>query len=158
MGDRANVVIKETYQEKTNYVFLYTHWRGYSLPHLVQAALQRRCRWSDGAYLTRIIFDGMTDGEQGGELGFGIWPSICDNEHKLIVVDPEELRIGFTGNPTWEARASATGVPREMIGYLRWRRSEADTYKDPSPEDVKSWWTFEEYCTLTEEEIRKAYE
>jgi len=136
MGDRANVVIKETYQEKTNYVFLYTHWRGYSLPHLVQAALQRRCRWSDGAYLTRIIFDGMTDGEQGGELGFGIWPSICDNEHKLIVVDPEELRIGFTGNPS----------------------SEADTYKDPSPEDVKSWWTFEEYCTLTEEEIRKAYE
>ena len=136
MGDRANVVIKETYQEKTNYVFLYTHWRGQYLPHLVQAALQRRLRWDDEYYLARIIFDGMTDGEQGEETGFGIGTTIRDNQHKLIVVDPENMCIGFT-------------VGNDYV----W-----DTCMDTVLEDVQSWWSFGEYCDLTIEEIRKAYE
>lgn len=124
MGDRANCVVRQR-DEEPGEVWLYTHWRGSELLHLVQQALKKKWRWSDPAYLTRIIFDVMTDGAKE-ETGFGISCSgdLCDNEHNLIVVD----------------------VPREEV------RIENYSHRiDPdSPEYRKALWRFgfQEFCDL----------
>ena len=94
MGDRANcIVMQNAFNEDHPPVWLYTHWGGYNLPQAVQKAMQRKERWDDPAYLTRIIFDVMTEGQHGGETGFGISTSMCDNEHDLIVVDPGKKQV-----------------------------------------------------------------
>lgn len=93
MGDRANVYVKNS---DTTGVYLYTHWGGYELPTLVRAALAKRWRWSDDAYLTRIVFDTMTKGFHGEETGFGIATYQPDNEHLIIMLDctSQEVQIG----------------------------------------------------------------
>ncbi len=92
MGDRANVAIK---QPDGTAVYLYTHWGGSELALTVQKALAKRWRWDDGAYLARIVFDAMSDGNHGNETGFGISTGICDNEHPIVVLDPRGLKVGF---------------------------------------------------------------
>lgn len=77
MGDRGNVLIG--YKDRPG-VYLYTHWEGTELPKTVQKALAKRWRWDDEAYLTRIIFDEMTDGQHGRENGFGISTDMLDNQ------------------------------------------------------------------------------
>ena len=96
MGDRANCIVHQnTFSEDRPPVWLYTHWGGHDLLAAVQKAIQRRQRWDDEAYLTRIIFDTMTAGRQGDEIGFGISTAVCDNSYDYIVVDPgkQEVRI-----------------------------------------------------------------
>ena len=71
MGDRRNVLIDQ--QDDRPLVALYTHWTGSVLPQTVAAALDRgRGRWTDPAYLTRIIFSEMIKGDVRGETGYGI--------------------------------------------------------------------------------------
>lgn len=96
MGDRANCVVKQQLYKCEGEIYLYTHWNGSGLLQTVQAAIQRRLRWDDPTYLTRIIFDQMTAGQQGQETGFGIGvghPS--DNSHDYVVVDvsAQEVRL-----------------------------------------------------------------
>jgi hypothetical protein len=94
MGDRANVAVVQ-YGKSDEMVYLYSHWGGSELPFTVQKALAKRWRWDDGAYLTRIIFDVMTDGQHGTETSFGISTSRQGNEYSIIVVDPKKQSIGF---------------------------------------------------------------
>lgn len=78
MGDRANIVVDGQY---TDPVFLYTHWCGYAVPGILQAALKRgRGRWGDTSYLTRIIFCDLIGDNTEGLTGFGISTRITDNE------------------------------------------------------------------------------
>ena len=104
MGDRGNVCILEYPREdqEQQAVYLYTHWSGEDLPRTVQLALKRKQRWDDNAYLARIIFCEMIKGCEGDEAGFGISTGICDNEHPIVVVDPNKQVIGFAdeGEPT----------------------------------------------------------
>lgn len=89
MGDRANIVIREDWQDQGDKeaVFLYSHWGGYELPQTLRDALvDARGRWDDAPYLARMIFDRMIDTEQGGETGFGISNRLTDNEYDLIVL------------------------------------------------------------------------
>ena len=89
MGDRANVVVPDPYN-KGQATYLYTHWQGHELPDTLGAALDRgRGRWTDYAYLTRIIFNQMTAGQEMQETGFGISTCIGDNSYPLLVVDTE---------------------------------------------------------------------
>ena len=97
MGDRANCIVK---QENGPDVWLYTHWIGSLLPSIVQSALARRMRWDDPAYLTRIIFDAMTEGQHGEETGFGISTSMQDNEHPLIFVNGGDQTVMFAEEGT----------------------------------------------------------
>lgn len=88
MGDRANIVIRETWPEDLSpreAVFLYSHWGGYELPAVLQAALAKRWRWDDPSYLARIIFDVMLSGDHEAETGYGISTRLTDNEHPLLV-------------------------------------------------------------------------
>lgn len=91
MGDRGNIVME--YSETKERVFFYAHWSGSDLPQILQTALQRKIRWQDESYLARIIFNGMTDGVESEETGFGIAPYLCDNEHDLLIVNPSQQTV-----------------------------------------------------------------
>ena len=99
MGDRANIVVLQPKGEKVKQVtdallangreriYLYSHWGGSKLPHVLQNVLSRRARWDDDAYLTRMIFCAMVKGDEESETGYGISTSPPDNEHDYLVVD-----------------------------------------------------------------------
>ena len=91
MGDRANICVKE--DQNDNGVYLYTHWTGTELPATLQTALAKKWRWSDSAYLARIIFDVMTDGDRGSETGYGISTFICDGQDRVLEVDCSAQRV-----------------------------------------------------------------
>jgi len=93
MGDRANVCIVQHGNSKA-LLYLYTHWGGEALPRTLQAALRRKLRWTDEAYLARIIFCEMIRGYERTETGFGIATSLCDNEHPILVVDCDKQTVG----------------------------------------------------------------
>jgi hypothetical protein len=86
MGDRANIIVTEDC--KTG-VVLYTHWRGSELPEILKTALDKKWRWTDTSYLTRIIFCEMVKGDEASETGFGISTQLGDNGHPYLVVDTE---------------------------------------------------------------------
>ena len=90
MGDRANVKIIDGVD---NPVWLYSHWGGGELPEILHMALNRRQRWTDPSYLSRIIFCQMVKGQEDGETGFGISSVIGDNEHLILVVDVENQTV-----------------------------------------------------------------
>lgn len=85
MGDRANVVIKQSDGAR---LYLYTHWGGSELPADLARALAKEWRWDDESYLARIILEEMIpESSRGRETGFGIATSPPDNEHPFLVVD-----------------------------------------------------------------------
>src|SRR3990167_4137528 len=84
MGDRANIIIKETDEQ----VCLYTHWRGSDLHHILHSALVRgKDRWDDFQYLTRIIFCEMIKNDILGNTGYGITQKVHDGENHVLVID-----------------------------------------------------------------------
>ncbi len=89
MGDRANIVVRQDEGD----VVLYTHWNGDILADIVHAALSKKWRWQDDAYLARVIFCELVKGSEQNETGFGISTGLCDNEHPLIVVDVGQQRV-----------------------------------------------------------------
>ena len=76
MGDRGQVKIIQ-WGDKP--VYLYTHYFGSELVETVKKALQKKWRWNDGPYLTRIIFCEMVMGYEDEEIGFGISSGECDH-------------------------------------------------------------------------------
>lgn len=98
MGDRGNIVVQDDYGPAP--VYLYSHWGGTELPDILAAALERgQGRWSDAPYLTRIIFNQMTAGDEMSETGFGISTKLTDNEYPLLVVDTRKgvVRVAQEG-------------------------------------------------------------
>lgn len=123
MGDRANVYVKEG----SKGVYLYTHWSGYRLPHIVQNALKRsRDRWDDDQYLARIIFSEMIKDEVMDTTGYGISASMCDNERSIIVIECESNTIGFA-------------------------------HEGKESEDCYIYWPFDKYITLKKSVIDEKY-
>lgn len=79
MGDRAQVRIIDYAGNdcpdvhETGGVYLYTHWHGYQLQHVVARALEfGRSRWRDDEYLARIVFEEMLKLNPNSTTGFGI--------------------------------------------------------------------------------------
>ena len=90
MGDRANIAIK---QPDGGRIWLYTHWRGYETPEILQDAIKRAPdRWTDYQYFARIVFDSMTQGDRS-TTGFGITNHMGDNERPILVVDCDKCLI-----------------------------------------------------------------
>lgn len=107
MGDRGNIVV----QSNNKRVYLYGHWSGTAMPGILKKALAKRWRWDDASYLTRIIFDVLTEGCHGEETGFGIGTEPPDNEHPLIVVDVDKQQVRF--EPDTRVGFSSIGLPRK---------------------------------------------
>ncbi len=140
MGDRANVAILDHDAQDENghnpgVVVLYTHWGGTELPDCVHAALVKRERWDDPAYLARIVFCQMVIGgcENAAEIavavkettGLGISTGLCDNEYPILVLDTRTQRIASRREDDYRRAVLA-------------------------PEGV----TVEEYCRLPQEGVR----
>lgn len=84
MGDRGNIVM---HYEVGGEIYFYSHWRGSDLPKILQAALLKgKDRWDDSQYLPRIVFCELVKGDEGGRTGYGISPTIGDNEYALLHV------------------------------------------------------------------------
>jgi hypothetical protein len=108
MGDRAQLAVIDG--DGPARVYLYTHWHGTELPETLKAALIRgKSRWDDSSYLTRIIFNEMTKGNEMGETGFGIDCTLHGDVFKPVpVLDCNTQMI------TWE---NVKGEPREPISF-----------------------------------------
>src|SRR5437660_5047331 len=81
MGDRGQILMKNSS------VTLYSHWGASKLVEDGKSALQRKARWDDEEYLTRIIFCQMIKGDEDGETGYGISTSIHSDIWRLISID-----------------------------------------------------------------------
>lgn len=93
MGDRGNIVIRQSKDTNRGDVWFYSHWGGYGLKSVVQRALTRRERWEDETYLARIVFCELVKGIESEPTGIGISTRIGDNEHDIVVVDVPGQRI-----------------------------------------------------------------
>lgn len=94
MGDRANVKIIDG-KEK---VYFYAHWMGTDLFRATQKAIQIHERWDDYSYLNAIIFRHIlkeTDPDLTKTTGVGISTRICDNEHRILVLDVGDQVVYF---------------------------------------------------------------
>jgi len=98
MGDRANILVKE--DEKNSGVYLYSHWNGTNLPRTLQRALSKKWQWDDAQYLSRIIFDCMTEHCHGEEGGYGITSGVWDGEGRIVKVKVTEQEVSI-GSKTW---------------------------------------------------------
>lgn len=88
MGERGQILIKDTG------IYLYSHWAGYALKNMVQEALQRKQRWTDVEYLTRIIFCEMIKEEVMEETGYGIGNSEHgDLSYPLLIIDVKNQKV-----------------------------------------------------------------
>lgn len=97
MGDRANIIIKQHNGEAESELWLYTHWSGADLPEILQTAMRRKIRWSDEAYLARVILCEMirVSGELDGETGIGITTYETDSSYPFLVVDAKKQEISI---------------------------------------------------------------
>lgn len=96
MGSRANIHVKDSYRQAddTSGIYLYTHWSGYQLPQVLQAALERgQGRWGDTSYLTRIIFCEMVKDEVMETTSYGISTQLEDNDYPILVVDDKSRTV-----------------------------------------------------------------
>lgn len=83
MGDRGNIVLHD-FDVK---IYLYTHWGGSNIKEVLKKALIKgQGRWTDPAYLHRVIFQELI-GTDKGVTGFGLSTRECDNEHPLLHVN-----------------------------------------------------------------------
>ena len=110
MGDRANVLVKSSNTDRG--VWLYTHWGGTELPSKLRKALAMRERWDDPAYLTRIIFDVMTEGQHGETTGFGISSQAQDGADRVLIVNCQ--------NQTVTAGSNCWSFERFIEGEFSW--------------------------------------
>lgn len=92
MGDRAN--IRFVYGDGKD-IYFYTHWDGHDLPVILRDALVRgENRWSDEAYLARIIFSEMIQRNVLSETGHGIDSQPAgDAQYPLITVFAGDQRV-----------------------------------------------------------------
>lgn len=102
MGDRSNIVIRETASQKDNLVILYGHWAGGDNLTAVLNTLEKTDRIGDSTYLTAQIFHEFTQlGNYDGGLGYGLWvgdlESIDETDNPAVIVDCDTGAITYNG-------------------------------------------------------------
>lgn len=110
MGDRGQVLIKD------NGVYLYTHWSATELTGQVAMALAKQWRWDDPDYLTRIIFDAMTENSHGRETGNGIGTKQAGDIWRLITVDCEGKTVEVADYGKVQFKGSFEDFIKAQIG------------------------------------------
>ena len=97
MGNRSQALI---HQDSRSDIYLYSHWDGSDIGNMVKRALQRRQRWDDPEYLTRIIFCEMVKDDIDGETGYGIGTQQHGDVDWLIEIDVPKQEISI-GSQSW---------------------------------------------------------
>jgi hypothetical protein len=113
MGDRSNIVIEQSNGER---IYLYGHWMGADAINVVTQVLARRTRWADESYLTRMLFNKMTQGDADGETGYGISTYVVDNDgYPFIVLKPETMTVFLEKDNRWNKEPNVAITPE--IGF-----------------------------------------
>jgi len=91
MGERSYIVVKDSDSK----VYLYAHWmtKGECYDLLKKSLERGKNRWTDGPYLTRVIFCDMIRDDIDGLSGFGI-SSTRDDGVVCYTVDVDEQKVG----------------------------------------------------------------
>lgn len=108
MGDRANF----GFVQNGHILYLYGHWAGEGMLSTLANALDKaRPCWNDTAYGTRIAVSQIVGDDWSGELGWGLSiDSLCDNQHKIPVVNFEKGRVTLYK----EGRTTLNGVTQPL--------------------------------------------
>jgi hypothetical protein len=102
MGDRSNIVIRETASQKDNLVIFYGQWAGDENLTAVRNVIEKTDRIGDSAYLTAQLFYEFTRlGGYDGGLGYGLWvgdmESIDETDNPAVIVDADTGAITYKG-------------------------------------------------------------
>ena len=101
MGCRGTIEIWENGaapKDEEAPVVLYTHWGAKDMLMNLKTVLKRRKRWSDAAYLSRMIFCKMVEGDERGETGYGIMTCNIGDAEEEIVVDCDRQEVIIKGS------------------------------------------------------------
>jgi hypothetical protein len=103
MGNRSNIVIRETASQTDNLVILYGHWAGDDNLTAIETVLKRTDRIGCHSYLTAQIFhEFMTQsGRDYDGLGFGLFvgslDDIDEDDNPAAIVDADTGAITYRG-------------------------------------------------------------
>ena len=101
MGCRGTIEIWENGaapKDEEAPVVLYTHWGANDMLSNLKTVLKRKTRWSDAAYLSRMIFCKMVEGEERGSTGYGIMTCNIGDAEEEIVVDCDRQEVIVKGS------------------------------------------------------------
>lgn len=106
MGNRSNIVIRETATQTDNFIILYSHWGGDDNITAIENVMRKTDRIGDSAYLTAQIFHEFTTlGNYDGGLGYGIWVgglgSVDETDNPAVIVDADTGAITYTRTQTY---------------------------------------------------------
>ena len=110
MGNRSNIVIRETESQVDNFLILYSHWGGDDNLTAVENVLKRTNRIGDSAYLSAQIFYEFTKlGNYDGGLGYGLWvggwESVDETDNPAVIVDADTGQITLKAQHTYTVHA-----------------------------------------------------
>jgi hypothetical protein len=103
MGNRSNIVIRETESQKEGLVILYGHYSGDDNLTAVETVLKRTDRIGDPVYLTAQVFhEFMTQsGRPYDGLGFGLYVGTLDDidetDNPAAILDADTGAVTYRG-------------------------------------------------------------
>lgn len=108
MGNRGNIVIRETKTQTDNFLILYSHWYGEENFAAARNVVMRTDRIGDSAYLSaQLFYEFARLGNYEGNLGFGLWvgdfSSVDETDNPAVIIDADTGDITYKGD-TWLAK------------------------------------------------------
>jgi hypothetical protein len=103
MGNRSNIIIRETATQTDNMLILYSHWGGDDNLNAVRNVMAKTDRVGDSAYLSAQLFYEFTRlGAYDGGLGYGLWVgdlnSIDETDNPAVIVDADTGATTYRGD------------------------------------------------------------
>jgi hypothetical protein len=103
MGNRSNIVIRETATQTDNFVILYSHYGGNDNFEAARNVVMRTDRIGDSSYLAAQLFYEFTRlGNYDGTLGYGLWvgdfSSVDTTDNPAVIIDADTGDITYHGN------------------------------------------------------------
>ena len=119
MGNRANIVCTSGLDR----ICFYSHWDGGDgMARKLRDALnspEGRGRYSDDAYLNRIVFDRIVGSQQGKETGYGISGRLCDNEYDLIHLSHDKQTVSLVKESDFETMKARPNSEHSFESFAR---------------------------------------
>lgn len=103
MGNRSQIVIRETASQTDNLVILYGHWAGDDNNQAVETVLKKTDRIGDSTYLTaQVFYEFMTQsGRPYDGLGFGLFVGTLDDidesDNPAVILDADTGLVTYRG-------------------------------------------------------------
>lgn len=137
MGDRGNILVLQHpgNDKSVEGIFIYSHWGAKDLPGALQKALQKKERWSDESYLTRIIVYAVIGADGDNTMGYGISTYLTDNQHPILVVDCSKQTVSVVPGDAIRADDGFAPVLRSttFLEYCELSAKELLRFRDGKP-------------------------